>query len=72
MKRTLRIISGVMLVVAILFLSYALTHPEAGSVFYIFGMPIGYEVWRVFYVLYIIVMVGLFITSFLEKKKRGE
>ena len=41
MKKTLRIISGIMLVVAILFLFYAFMHPEGGSVFYILGVPIG-------------------------------
>ena len=70
MKKTLRIISGIMLVVAILFLSYAFMHPEAGSVFYILGVPIGSNFWRAFYVVYIIVMVGLFIVSFFSKNKK--
>lgn len=69
MKKTLRIISGIMLVVAILFLFYAFMHPEGGSVFYILGVPIGSNFWRAFYVVYTIIMVGLFIVSFFSKNK---
>ena len=71
MKKTLRIISGIMLVVAILFLFYAFMHPEGGSVFYILGVPIGSNCWRAFYVVYTIVMVGLFIFSFFQRTKKG-
>ena len=63
MKQKLRIISAIMFIIAILFLIYALMHPEAGSVFYIFGQPIGSQEWRSFYALYIIVMIGTFIIS---------
>ena len=63
MKRKLRIISAIMFIIALLFLIYAFTHPEAGSVFYIFGQPIGSHEWRSFYGLYAIVVIGLFIIS---------
>ena len=55
-----RLISGIMLIVAIVFLLYALTHPESGSVFYIGGVAIGSAVWRAFYTVYIGIMIGLF------------
>ena len=34
-QRNCRVIATVMLLIAIAFIGYALTHPEAGSVFYI-------------------------------------
>ena len=68
MKSVLRIISGIMLIVAILFLIYAMMHPEGGSIFYIFGVPIGSEIWRAFYAVYIIAMIGLFAASFFVKQ----
>ena len=67
MKKALRIISGIMFAAAILFLSYALMHPEAGSTFYIFGFPIGVKVWQAFYVIYLTVMTVLFLISFFIK-----
>ena len=69
MGKLFRCFSGLMLVGAMAFLSYALTHPECGSVFYVFGVPIGSEIWRVFYVVYALVMIGLFIVSFFIRKK---
>ena len=69
MKKTLRIISGIMFVVAIGFLIYAFMHPEGGSVFYVLGVPIGSKFWRASYVVYATVMIGLFIASFFAKRK---
>ena len=63
MKKKLRIISVIMFIIAILFLIYALMHPEGGSVFYIWGQPIGSHEWRSFYGLYLMIMIGLFIIS---------
>lgn len=70
-KIILRIVSGIMLFVAIIFLSFALTHPEFGTVFYIGSLEIGPSIWRAVYLMYAIVMVGLFVASFFvgEKKK---
>ena len=67
-KSILRIISGIMFVIAIAFFVYAIMHPEAGCVFYLFGQPIGSDIWRAFYVLYLVVMFGFFIASFFAKK----
>ena len=68
-KKILRIISGVMLIIAVVFLSIALTHPEFGTVFYIGNLRIGAAIWRIFYIIYAIIMVGLFITSFFINDK---
>ena len=69
MKKALRIISGIMLIVAIIFLSVALTHPELGTAFYIGTWKIGAAVWRAFYAVYAVTMVALFVSSFFVKKK---
>ena len=69
MKISLRIISLIMLIVAILFLTHALMHPEAGSTFCLLGIPIGVAVWQIFYVVYVAVMTVLFVISFFCKKE---
>lgn len=65
----LRIISLVMLIIAVVFVACALSNPTFGSVFYIFGIPIGAKVWRTFYLVYVICMIALFAVSFFIKKK---
>ena len=70
LKLIFRIVSAVMLVAAICFLAVALTHPELGTVFYIFGIPIGTEVWYACYIFYLITMVSLFVVPFFIKSKR--
>jgi len=69
MKWTLRAISLIMLIVAVIFVCCALACPTLGSSFYIFGIKIGADIWRAFYAFYAIVMVSLFVASFLVKKK---
>ena len=69
LKLIFRIVSAVMLVVAICFLAVALTHPELGTVFYIFGIPIGTQVWYACYIFYLITMISLFVVSFFIKSK---
>ena len=68
LKTALRLISFAMLIVAIVFLAVALTHPELGTVFYIGNMKIGAEIWRAFYAVYAVVMVALFGVSCCIKK----
>ncbi|MBQ8209424.1 MAG: hypothetical protein IJZ35_02435 [Clostridia bacterium] len=70
LKSVLRLVSLVMLIIAIVFLSYALTHPEFGTVFYIGSLEIGPAIWRTFYLIYAIVMVVLFAASFSTKEKK--
>ena len=66
-RSKLRLISCVMLVIAVIFVLCALSAPNLGSVFYIFGFPIGAEIWRACYALYAVVMVSLFAASCLAK-----
>ena len=64
MKTFLRMLGLFMLLVAVVFLAIALTHPELGTVFYIGNWRVGAEVWRIFYLVYIGVMIGAFVLSF--------
>ena len=66
-KTVLRTISILMLIVAVIYLSYALTHPEFGEVFYIGSFAVGPELWRLFYLVYAVIMAGLFAISFVKK-----
>lgn len=67
-RRTrLRLISGGMLLIAILFVLCALSNPQLGHVFYIGAFRVDAEVCRTFYKLYAAVMAGLFLLSFLVK-----
>lgn len=70
-RRTLRIISLIMFVVAVVFVFIALSCPTCGSVFYIGSIRIGSEVWRAFYKFYAVVMVLLFVISFLIPKTKA-
>jgi len=67
-KKKLRIASGVMLVVAIVFVVCALSNPALGTAFYIFGFRVGAAIWRKFYLLYLILMAGIFTVSFWVKE----
>ena len=67
-KKKLRITSGVMLAVAIVFVVCALSNPALGTAFYIFGFRVGAAIWRKFYLLYLILMTGMFAASFLIKE----
>ena len=69
-KLVLRFCGLIMLLVAVIFLAYALTHPESGSVFYIGNIKIGSDVWRVFYVCYAVVMIFVFVASFFVKERK--
>ena len=66
-KNVLRLVSLVMFIIAIVFLSCALAHPELGTVFYIGGLKIGSAIWRALYLVYAVIMVALFVGSFFVK-----
>lgn len=70
LKKILRAVSLFMLIIAIAFLIFALSHPQLGSVFYIGDLAIGSDIWRVFYVVYTTIMVTLFGVSFFVKDKK--
>ena len=69
-RRTLRLISLVMLIVAVVFVFCALSNPALGKVFYIGSIKIGADIKRAFYAIYAIVMVALFGISFFVKEKK--
>ena len=68
-RRTLRLISLIMLIVAVVFVFCALSNPALGKVFYIGSIKIGADIKRAFYAVYAIVMVALFGISFFVKDK---
>nr|WP_325286860.1 hypothetical protein [Dysosmobacter sp.]MDY3282248.1 hypothetical protein [Dysosmobacter sp.] len=67
-RKTLRLIGLVMLVIAVIFVACALQNPQLGRTFHVFGIPIGVEIWRVFYGLYAAVTAGLLAASFLIRR----
>ena len=69
-RRTLRLISLVMLIVAVVFVFCALSNPALGKVSYIGSIKIGADIKRAFYAIYAIVMVALFGISFFVKDKK--
>ena len=69
LKKILRAVSLFMLIIAIAFLIFALSHPQLGSVFYIGDLAIGSDIWRVFYAVYATIMVDLFLASFFVKNE---
>ena len=69
-RRTLWLISLVMLIVAVVFIFCALSNPALGKVFYIGSIKIGADIKRAFYAVYAIVMVALFGISFFVKDKK--
>ena len=70
-KIKLRLISGIMLVTAIVFVFCALACPTLGKTIYIGDYAFGAEQWRFCYKIYAIVMVALFGASFVIKGKEG-
>ena len=71
MQTLLRRISLVMLVVAVVFVFCALSNPALGRTIYIGSFAFGAEQWRVCYAIYLLVMAGLFLTSFFVKNQEG-
>lgn len=69
MKAALRILSLVMLIVAVIFVLCAVSCPTLGSVIYIGSLGFGPEQWLVCYKLYLLVMVCLFAASFFVRRK---
>ncbi len=68
-KIILRATSAIMFVVAIVFFGYAFSHPVNASVFYVGKFEIGPTIWRLFYAIYFLLMISLFVSSFLIKNK---
>lgn len=69
-RAKLRIASLVMFVIAVIFVICAMCCPTCGRVIYIGDIAIGGDVWRKCYLVYGIVMVALFISSFFVKNQK--
>ena len=68
-KIILRLISFIMLIAAVIFIFCALSAPTLGTAVYIGSFYFGAAQWRICYLIYIILMISLFITSFFLKDK---
>lgn len=67
-KKVLRIISGFMIGIFVVYILCAVSNPAMGELFYIGSFRVDAYVMRVFYVCYILVATGLFIASFFLNK----
>ena len=63
-KKTLRLISLGMFIIAAIFVVVALTHPEMGGTFYIGKFEVNASHWQVCYILYAMIMIALLVMSF--------
>lgn len=68
-RALLRLISLIMMAVAVVFVICALSNPTLGHTIYIGDYAFGAEQWRVCYAIYLIVMLALFAASFFCRKK---
>lgn len=71
-SKLMRLISGIMLLVAVIFVFCALSNPALGSTIYIGSWAFGAEQWRVCYQIYVVVMLVLFVGSFMVGRKENE
>ena len=71
-SKLMRMISGIMFVVAVIFVFCALSNPALGSTIYIGSWAFGAEQWRVCYGIYVVVMIVLFALSFYVGRKENE
>ena len=69
-KKTLRVVSLIMLLIAVIFVFIAVTHPTLGRAIYIGPFRFGVKQWRVCYAAYLVVTAGVFIVSFFVKDGR--
>lgn len=69
-KRLLRLISLVMLIVAVIFIFCALSAPTLGRTIYIGSYAFGARQWRICYAIYAVIMALLFVVSFFVKEKK--
>ena len=67
-KTKLRVISLIMLIIAIIFVICALLCPTLGKTIYIGNFAFDASAWRICYALYAVIMFVLFVASFFVKK----
>lgn len=70
MRKTFRLMSLVMLMIAAVFVFCALSNPTLGRTIYIGSFAFGAEQWKVCYAIYCVIMVGLFVVSFFIRDKK--
>ncbi len=68
-RKILRVISLIMLVVAVVFVYIALHCPTCTVPKYVLGFRTTLDMWKTFYKGYVVVMALLFFASFFFKKK---
>lgn len=68
-KRILRIIAVCMLAAAVVFVMAALANPGLGSVWFIGRIRITAHIQRIFYLVYVLIALGLFAASFFVKDR---
>ena len=71
-KSMLRLISFLMLLAAVIFVSCALVCPTLGQTIYLGDWKFGAEQWRICYLIYVIVMATLFVASFFVKSSKSK
>ena len=69
-RKILRVTSLIMLLVAVVFVFCALACPTLGRTIYIGDFKFGAEQWRFCYKVYAIVMVVMFVSSFIVKDSK--
>lgn len=69
-KGVFRLISLIMLIIAVIFVACAVSNPQLGRVISIGSFRFGVEQWRICYAIYAIVMIGLFVASFFVKSSK--
>ncbi len=71
-KTVFRLISLLMLVIAVVFVFIAVSVPTLGRTVYIGDYAFGAEQWRICYAIYAVVMVLLFAASFFVKDRKAK
>ena len=69
-KRILRLVSLLMLAIAVIFVFCALSAPTLGRAIYIGNYAFGARQWRICYAIYALAMAAVFIASFFVKDPR--
>ena len=65
----LRVVSLIMLAAAVVYIWVCLHAPTMGHTMYICGHKFDAEQWKICYAIYLIIMLMLFVSSFLIRKK---
>lgn len=71
MFKKFRIISILMILIAICFIVFAINHPELGGPIYIGNLKLNSDIWGILYGVYFCTTITLFVLSF-EKDNNSE